>query len=208
MITSIINYIPNPQRERTCLNTFGKGKRIYRQGDIAEGFYLLKSGSVKLQKMLPNGESTIIQIVTEGQIFGQKGFHQSKNVYHTHFAVALEENTTIEKISCISSLPEQWVDQILNHLAELAAINIARYERVITMEAEARICFYMKELAQRMGKRYGDETLLKVNLTHQEWALYTDTSRQTVTQTLSKLKREGLITYSRNRILFRNLETF
>lgn len=171
MISSILNYIPNPKRGRTCLTTYGKGKRIFGQGELADGFYLLKSGSVKLQKIMSNEESTILQVITEGQIFGQKSFHQTKNSYHSHFAVALEDNTTLEKISCTSNLPEQWVLQIVTHLAEQATHHLARYERVVTMEAEARIRFYMKELAQRQGKKYGDETLLKINLTHHEWAL-------------------------------------
>lgn len=208
MITSTISYIPTQQLGRGCLSTYGKGKTIFRQGDISEGFYLLKSGSVKLQKMLPNGSSTIFQIICEGQIFGQKSFQETKNSNYNHFAVSLEEGTSLEKIACISSLPEQWVHQILNHLSEQASANLARYERIVSLESEARIRYYMKELAQRRGRRFGDETLLKVNLTHQEWALYTDTSRQTVTQTFSRLKKEGLITYSRNRILFRNLDTF
>lgn len=76
------------------------------------------------------------------------------------------------------------------------------------MDAECRIKFTLRELAQKLGKRFGDETLLKLNLTHEELAMLTDSSRQTVTKTLSTLKRKGIITYSRNRILFRNLETF
>ncbi len=208
MYSSVLSYIPQPQRGTTCSQVYKKGKTIYKQGEISEGFYQLKSGSIKLQRILPNGESTIVRIITKGQIFGEKTFSQDRNVLTSSFAVALEDHTEIEKIACISTLPEQWVNQILQHLSADSSENLARYERVISLESEKRIKYYMKELAQRIGVRYGDETLLKINLTHQEWALYTDTSRQTVTQTLSKLKKEGLITYSRNRILFRNLDTF
>ncbi len=208
MYSSILTFVPRPQQGTSCLSTYGKGKTIYKQKELSKGFYLLKSGTVKLQRVLPSGESTIVRIITPGEIFGEKTFKEDRNILNSSFAIALQENTEIEKIACISTLPEQWINQIMNHLATDSRENMARYERVISMESEARIKYYMKDLAQRIGVRYGDETLLKINLTHQEWAKYTDTSRQTVTQTFSKLKKSGLITYSRNRILFRNLETF
>ncbi|MDN3203245.1 Crp/Fnr family transcriptional regulator [Algoriphagus sediminis] len=208
MYSSVLSFIPRPHQDTSCESTYGKGKTIYKQKELSKGFYLLKSGTVKLQRVLPSGESTIIRIISPGQIFGEKTFKEDRNVLNSSFAIALQDNTEIEKIACISTLPEQWIQQIMNHLAQDAKENLARYERVISMESETRIRYYMKDLAQRIGVKYGDETLLKINLTHQEWAKYTDTSRQTVTQTFSKLKKQGQITYSRNRILFRNLDTF
>ena len=208
MYSSILSFIPRPQQGASCNLKYGKGKTIYKQNELANGFYRLKSGAIKLERVIPSGNSRILKIITPGQIFGERTFKDDKNKLNSSFAIAIQDNTEIEKISCSQHIPEQWLKEILNHLATESHENMNRYERVISMESEARIRFYMKDLALRMGKKFGDETLVKINLTHHEWAKYTDTSRQTVTQTFSKLKKQGLITYSRNRILFRNLETF
>lgn len=185
--------------------SYAKRKAIYKQGEVSDGFYLIMSGSVILQKTLPNGAQTIIQLVTAGGIFGQGPSSPSLN---TSYAISLEENTLIQKfdgnklqLPCYDSvLPEK----LLEYNLEIGN----RLERLYWMNAEQRIKFTLKDLAQKLGKRFGDETLLKINLTHEELAMLTDSSRQTVTKTLSNLKKEGKINYSRNRILFRNLETF
>lgn len=189
---------PNPK-------TYAKRQAIYKQGEVSDGFYLIMSGSVILQKTLPNGAQTITQLVTAGGIFGQGSSGPSLN---TSYAISLEENTLIQKfdgnklhVPCYDSvLPEK----LLEYYLEIGN----RLERLYWMNAEQRIKFTLKDLAKKLGKRFGDETLLKINLTHKELAMLTDSSRQTVTQTLSSLKKEGKINYSRNRILFRNLETF
>jgi CRP/FNR family transcriptional regulator len=58
-----------------------------------------------------------------------------------------------------------------------------------------------------MGKKFGSETLLKLPVTHEDLATLTDTSRQTVTMVLSRLKAQNIISYSRGRFLFRNLDS-
>ncbi len=188
--------------------SFANRKVIYRQGDASEGFYLIKSGSVKLQKTLPNGAQTIIQLVTAGGIFGQGSSHTSSPCLNTSYAISLEEDTLIQKFDG-NKLQISGDDSVFSEKIVASYLEIVnRMERRFWMDAEQRIKYTLKDLAQKLGKRYGDETLLKVNLTHEEIGMLTDSSRQTVTKTLSNLKREGKINYSRNRILFRNLETF
>ena len=188
--------------------TYLKRGNIYRQGEFSEGFYLVKHGSVKLQKTLPNGAQSILKIISPGELFGEGISNESSTKKNNTFAVALEDETLIQKITLKNflepNLGPQLYDKLLSYNLEMTQ----RLERLKWMDAEARIKFTLHELAQKFGKRFGDETLLKLNLTHEEFAMLTDSSRQTVTKTLSQLKKERIITYSRNRILFRNLSTF
>jgi CRP/FNR family transcriptional regulator len=187
---------------------YPKGGNIYRQGEISEGFYLLKHGSVKLQKTLPNGAQSILKIITPGEIFGEGESNEDSPKRNNTFAEALEDGTLIQKINGRIFLDPTVGPQLQDKLLCFNLENIQRLERLNWMDAEGRIKFTLQDLAHKLGKRYGDETLLKLNLTHEELAMLTDSSRQTVTKTLSTLKKEGAITYSRNRILFRNLSTF
>lgn len=187
---------------------YPKHGNIFRQGEASEGFYLVKHGSVKLQKTLPNGSQSILKIISPGEIFGTGESIKPDTRRNNSFAIALEDDTLIQKITrkdfqdTIYGL--QLHEKLLNYSMEITH----RLERLNWMDAEGRIKFTLNELAQKHGKRFGDETLLKLNLTHEELAMLTDSSRQTVTKTLSTLKKNGVITYSRNRILFRNLSTF
>lgn len=188
--------------------SYSKREIIYRQGEPSFGFYLVKHGSVKLQKTLPNGSQSILKIITAGEIFGDGLSIESLNTKNNTFAIALEDGTLIQSISTKNFQDPKVGCQLLDKLQSYNLELTRRLEQLNWMDSESRIKNLLFNLAQKLGKQYGDETLLKLNLTHEEIAMLTDSSRQTVTKTLSKLKKDGVINYSRNRILFRNLKTF
>ncbi|WP_296698856.1 Crp/Fnr family transcriptional regulator [Algoriphagus sp.] len=188
--------------------SYSKREIIYRQGEPSLGFYLVKHGSVKLQKTLPNGTQSILKIITSGEIFGDGTSIDSLNIRNNSLAIALEEGTLIQTISSKNFQDPTIGLQLLDKLQSYNLEMTQRVERLNWMDSESRIKHLLHHLAQKLGRRFGDETLLKLNLTHEEIAMLTDSSRQTVTKTLSNLKKDGVITYSRNRILFRNLSTF
>ena len=61
-------------------------------------------------------------------------------------------------------------------------------------------------MAEKYGTNIGDEILLKHDLTHQDFANLTATSRQTVTVTLNELRDKNLIYMERRKILIRDIE--
>lgn len=188
--------------------SYSKKETIYRQGESSSGFYLVKHGSVKLQKTLLNGAQAILKIITSGEIFGDGFSTGSFDTKNNSFAISLEEGTLIQRISLKNFQDPEIGLQLLDKLQLYNLELTRRLEDLNWMDSESRIKGLLFNLALKLGKQYGDETLLKLNLTHEEIAMLTDTSRQTVTKTLSNLKKDGIINYSRNRILFRNLKTF
>jgi CRP/FNR family transcriptional regulator len=207
MLTITKNWEAN-QIAFPSFKNYSKRGIIYRQGGFSEGFYLLKHGSVKLQKTLPNGAQSILKIITPGEIFGEGESKEALIINNNTFAIALEDETLIQKITREYLLEPIIGQQLHDKLLSFSLEITQRLERLNWMDAEGRIKFTLHDLAKKLGRRFGDETLLKLNLTHEELAMLTDSSRQTVTKTLSSLKKEGKISYSRNRILFRNLATF
>ena len=69
----------------------------------------------------------------------------------------------------------------------------------------ARIIDFIKESAEKRGRRVGFEMLFKHCLTQQDIANITGTSRQTVTSVLNDLKRSDLIYFNRRSILIRDI---
>ncbi len=61
-------------------------------------------------------------------------------------------------------------------------------------------------MAEKYGKKIGVEVLVKHDLTHQDMANLTATSRQTVTTVLNDLKEKDLIYMERKRFLIRELD--
>ena len=188
--------------------SYSKGQSIYKQDQHSEGFYLIKKGIVKLQKTLPNGLQTILKIVGEGEIIGEGEVDSTFPRQNLSYAIAIQDGTLIQKVGSFANLSFQEQKSLNQKLIDRALESAQRHERLISCDAEQRIRAVLKELAVKLGKKYGDVTLLKINLTHEDFALLSDSSRQTVTKTLSNLKQKGIINYSRNRILFRDLANF
>jgi CRP-like cAMP-binding protein len=80
-----------------------------------------------------------------------------------------------------------------------------KLESFIFRNARSRIIDFLKENALERGRQVGYELFFKHNLTQQDIANLTGTSRQTVTSVLNELKKLNLIHFNRNGVLIRDI---
>jgi CRP-like cAMP-binding protein len=189
----------------------GKFQPVYRQGELANKLFMVKSGAVKLCELVESGDQLIHAIKTEGEIFGEWDALFHSDVHFNNSAITLSDNTEIHYIK----LSEVNFDTAPNSVAGLSALVFEdfkklnlRHKRLLNRDAAYRIRETLLHLAQKAGQKFGDETLLKIWLSHEDLAKLADTSRQTVTAVMNELKNKKKITYSRDRILFRSLINF
>jgi len=69
-----------------------------------------------------------------------------------------------------------------------------------------RVHSFLNILAEKHGRKVGDEIEIRLGLTHQDIANLTATNRQTVTTILRDLQSRNIILYDRRRILVRKPE--
>jgi len=81
-----------------------------------------------------------------------------------------------------------------------------RIESLMFKDTSTRVIDLLKEFAKKQGQQVGDEIMIKHNLTHQDFASLTATTRQTVTSILNDLKKEDLIYMERGKMLIRNID--
>ena len=74
------------------------------------------------------------------------------------------------------------------------------FVNLVADDVNTRIAKLILRLSARYGTRVGKEVFLNIPLTHQEIADMVGTSRQTVTSTLSVLKRQGVLSIDNHRI--------
>lgn len=74
-ITPVFEGVPAEARlaltDQFSLRIFDDGEIIMKQGEISDGFYLIRSGSVALAVVGPNGEQVFHAILGEGEFFGE-----------------------------------------------------------------------------------------------------------------------------------------
>jgi len=74
------------------------------------------------------------------------------------------------------------------------------FVNLVSDDVNTRIAKLILRLSARYGTRVGKEIFLNIPLTHQEIADMVGTSRQTVTSTLSTLKKQGVLSIDNHRI--------
>ncbi|MCK5373652.1 MAG: Crp/Fnr family transcriptional regulator [Alphaproteobacteria bacterium] len=170
-------------------NAHKKGKILFIHGDPAEHYYIVKSGHIKLFRETVDGTQTIIDVLSQGNVFG-----------HT---LVFEENTypysaEIAESGIIISLPlSDLRDALYND--NTIAINMLRattnrlrlrekeLEHRSTQNASQRIaCFFLRHTLQRKN----DSLVIHLPYDKMLLAAHLGMQPETFSRALLKLKKD------------------
>jgi CRP/FNR family transcriptional regulator, cyclic AMP receptor protein len=176
--------------------TWKKNSYVFLQGEPLDNVYFIEDGKVKIYKSDVNGREQIVSILKKGEMFPHVGFFR-KGSYPANAEVlekamlvtvpiAKFENVLIENpelcIKVFKVLGEKIVD-LQNRLEEQILNNT--YEQIIKL---------LIRLGDKHGTKNEDGTItLKNEFTNKDLANMIGTTRETVSRTLTKMKKEDLI---------------
>ncbi|MBY0270897.1 MAG: Crp/Fnr family transcriptional regulator [Burkholderiales bacterium] len=181
---------------------FARGDFVFRAGAPGNHVYFLKSGKVKICQISPLGRETILWFCFPGEIFGLAEVARGGGrVVHAMTCEASEVlavsqgdfKAYLENHPQAALLSMQVLSSRLRVLGEM-------FVNLVVDDVNTRIAKLILRLSARYGTRVGREIFLNIPLTHQEIADMVGTSRQTVTSTLSALKRQGVLSMDNHRI--------
>ncbi len=182
---------------------------IYQPGEASEHIFLLCKGTVKISTHSNEGKEVIKQLIHPEAIFGELGLAGEKVRNETAQSLKKEVHyytiriADFQQILCQNATVSHQLLQLFGQRM-MAAEN--KLENLIFKDARSRIVNFLHEVVLKRGRQVGLEMLLMHNLTHQDIANITCTSRQTVTLVLNELRKENLIYFNRGRILVRDME--
>lgn len=173
-----------------------KGSHVFLQDDPLENVYFINNGRIKVYKSDINGKEQIVAILRKGEMFPHVGFFRKggypafsevlDNAQLVVVPIAKFEKVLIENpelcIKVFKVLGEKIVD--LQERLEAQILNNT-YEQII-------------KLLVRLVKMHGQELekgsfILKGDFTNKDLANMIGTTRETVSRTLTKMKKEKLI---------------
>jgi CRP/FNR family transcriptional regulator, cyclic AMP receptor protein len=183
---------------------------LYKPGVNADKAYILLRGSVKIA-IHAEKKDIIKYMVRPGTFFGESfllGETQRRD-----FAYVMEDHTEVIELDAQSLLTVMrsnfsFAQSLLHFLGERLRYTENQLEKVVLKDSKSRILEYLHQMGIEQGRQVGFEILVKHNMTHQDIADVTGTSRQMVTAVLNQLKRSNLLYFNRKKILFRDLKTF
>jgi CRP-like cAMP-binding protein len=180
---------------------------VYSPGSSPDCIYFLIEGMVKIAIQSEHGREAIKSILDAPNIFGEQLI--TGEPFCDEFAISMQEGAVIlemkvkdfrELMRNNHKVSEAFITFLGNKVKQIEK----RLEAQIFKNARDRIIDFIKESACKRGHRVGYDWFLKRNLTQQEIANYTGTSRQTVTEVFNELKKANQIYFNRNKILIRD----
>jgi CRP/FNR family transcriptional regulator len=192
-----LTYLP-----RKSVQEFAKSRVIYDDQQPASCLYLVILGRVKIGTTANDGGQTVGRIVRREGLFGESSLIGPAN--RSESAVALD-NVTLMAWS--RNEIEQQVDReprlgiaLWQYLVRQCLDLQDRIESMAVHKTPERVMLALLQLAADLGSPMPDGSFRIASLTHHTISEFVGTSREIVTFQMNRLRRMGLVRYSRKHI--------
>ncbi len=180
-----------------------RGSILIRPDEPPSSLYFLKRGHVRLYRIRPDGREVTLAVLGDGNVFGTTGAINlaGEDVYAETMDEALICAMGLADVEELMKRHPNVGLKLVSVLSERIHELEAMVENLTSSEVGPRILFLLVGLARNFGKLEGDGfTRLDVPLTHEDIATMVGSTRETVTATLSRFSREGLVRTGRREI--------
>jgi CRP-like cAMP-binding protein len=189
-----LTYLP-----RKAVQEFAKRRVIYDPHQPSNSLYVVILGRVKITNIAEDGGQTIVRIASSEGLFGESSLVGQQQRF--------EAATALDNVTLMSWTTEEIERQIdreprlglaLSQYLIRQCIELQdRIESMAVYKTPERVMVSLIQLAHTLGTPTGDGASRIGSLTHQTMAEFVGTSREIVTFQLNRLRRLGMIRYSR-----------
>lgn len=188
--------------EILVMKTFKKGNEIHEQFEQNHLIYFIKKGHVKIG-VQEGDEFTLKNVLGKGNIFGESKITTGEEG-NPYSAIAMSDCVIcFIEVDRMEQMMERY-PKLHNSVLKIAGLKFKRIERrlddIIYKDADSRIKDFLVDFVNENGELNGNETIAKNIFSHKEIAKLTSTSRQTVNNVISALRKSGEIEYDRKQI--------
>lgn len=182
---------------------FSRGESLFGEGEIANGFYLLAEGTVKLCKTSPDGKEKVLHFTHPGETFAEAAFFGDGKYPAEAKAVEKGEALFFPKDAFLG-LIERNPRFSLNLIVSLSLM-LRRFARQIEeltfAEVPARLAAYLVDLSDRKSTSFQGKTYVELDMKKGELASRLGTVSETLSRTFRKLKEEGIMEVEGSRVI-------
>jgi CRP/FNR family transcriptional regulator, cyclic AMP receptor protein len=181
---------------------------LFLPGDPANEMYFLQEGHIKLGVYGATFKENIREILHAPGYFGELTI--AGETSREGFALTMGERNLILAVDASVIRETMTGNPVLQaRMLHILGVRLRqaehRVEDLLNKDAKTRIIDYLRQAVRERGRQIGYEIHLRHDLTQQDIASITGTSRQTVTQVLNDLRKSNLIHFARQNILVRDI---
>lgn len=184
---------------RRPLQEYAKGTRIYNPEQPDDRLYVAITGYVKVSYTAEDGSQTLNRIVGPEGLFGESTLLGDNRPHEC--AMALERAslmawTRADIEAQIATNPRLGV-ALIQYFAERSLALQQRLQNMAVYRTSERVMLSLLDFADALGTAMQDGSERLPALTHQTIAEYVGTSREIVSMEMNRLRRMGMVRYSR-----------
>lgn len=190
---------------QTTSQQYDAGSVIALQGEEAEKIGYILSGRAKAVSFSEEGEATWVGYFEANDFFGHTAL-LSENP--PHFEIIAETNVdvlfvTAAKMSVLLAEHEKLSLDIAKDLARRLDQMTTRMIEAYTLSAKGRICAELSRLSRIIGKA-PDTRIIRPNPVFVDLAERVNSTRETVSRTVSDLQKKGILAREPGAIIIKN----
>lgn len=194
----------------TSIREIRKGETLYYQDTKDNNIYILIKGVIKITKLLPSGKETILDIVKGGAILGEMVFigllekDESAQVMEDGLLCIIRQADFEHLLTTVPGLAPR--------MAKIIGPGVRRRKvegkllDFLYSSIEQRLAKTLLSLLEDFGLPHNNGYLIKIKLSHRDYADLVASTRETVTATLSKLKRDGIIDFEERYVVVKSVD--
>lgn len=173
-----------------------KGEHVFREGEHADCFYVLRSGSIKSYLVTEDGEEQVLGFYLPGDVFGLDTVDARLRMSS---AVALETTS-------ICRFPHAYLGDKAQgaSLLGIAAEQMQRDHNLVLMlarkDADGRIASFLDDLASRYWARGYSASAFLLTMSRQDIGCYLGLAVETVSRTLTRFQECGVLKVNRREV--------
>lgn len=183
---------------------FSKGEFLCREGETSATLFIVNQGKVKLCKHNRDGKEQILNIISEGNMFGEYDLF-SEHEPNNFSAVALSDVKicTLAKndMDFLFSKHPEISRRVLTELSNKLVKTERLAQNLSTINMDSKVAYILTEFAEEYGKEAQGHVQINIPLTREEMASYAGVTRETMSRKLNTFEKEGWIETKGNKIL-------
>jgi CRP/FNR family transcriptional regulator, cyclic AMP receptor protein len=208
----LFNFVKRSERQRLAGDVtetrYSKGQFIFREGDPAEFFHIVKEGAVKCVKTSSDGKEMTLKVLMPGDLFCCEAA-VFDGAPHPGCAQPIGEVSVLRlrKTAYFEMLrrnPDAAVE-VIKYLG--SRLNEAQEKaKVLALDgAEQRLAGLLIDLVERSGVREGSGHKLTVRLTRQDLANMVGITTETAIRIMARFKKAKLVIGTANTLVILDL---
>lgn len=184
------------------LQTYSKGELIFSQGEAGIGFFIVKTGRIKVFQVSPEGKEQILKLFSTGEHFAEVPAFDGGCFPASAMAIEDSHLLLFTRTDFLQLLQTQ--PKIAINVLAIFAQHLRRFTDLINdlslKDVPARLAAYLLQLSETSDNR----NIIKLEITKTQLSAVLGTIPETLSRAFAKLSYEKLIKIEGGSIQFLN----